>query len=144
MFFVSKKKLFVLIVSLAVLGTGLWILNQPRAQEDQIQDEAVQTLTLSFDFAPGDAKTFKDVEFVRGESLLEVTERVALGSALSFEAKDFGAMGKLVTRIGDKENGDGKAFWQFWVNGDYATVGASAYIVQSEDVIEWRFTGERE
>lgn len=142
------QRIFLLVIVLAALGFGLWQLNQSPEIADiageDFEQEAVEIATVVFDFAPGDVRRFENVEFVVGESLLAISERVALGSALSFETKDFGAMGKLVTRIGQKSNGDGKAFWQFWVNGDYATVGASGYQVKGGDVIEWKFTNERE
>ncbi len=51
-----------------------------------------------------------------------------------------GELGVLITKIGDKKNGDEGKYWQYFVNGKYAKVGVSGYKVRTGDVIEWRFT----
>ena len=38
------------------------------------------------------------------------------------------------------KNGDDNKFWQFWINGEYSQIGAADYLVQSNDLIEWKFT----
>ncbi len=48
-------------------------------------------------------------------------------------------MGDLITQIGDRVNGTGGNYWQYWVNNNYASVGADSYIVKGRDVIEWKF-----
>ena len=45
--------------------------------------------------------------------------------------------GAFITSINDVKQGN-NYFWNYYVNGEYATVGVSAYEVQDEDIIEFR------
>jgi hypothetical protein len=45
--------------------------------------------------------------------------------------------GEYVVSI-NANDGGGKKYWLFYVNGQEATVGAGAYITKSSDAIEWR------
>lgn len=36
-------------------------------------------------------------------------------------------------------NGDEGRYWQYYVNGQFPTVGCSQYILQDNDTVEWRF-----
>ena len=44
-----------------------------------------------------------------------------------------------IESINGIENGEGDKYWQFYVNGRYADVGCSKYILYNNDVVEWRF-----
>ena len=44
-----------------------------------------------------------------------------------------------VESIGDVENGGNNRFWQYYVNGEYASVGCSKYCLHDDDIVEWRF-----
>jgi hypothetical protein len=39
----------------------------------------------------------------------------------------------------DGKDGDAKHYWSFYVNGNAASVGASAYTCQGTEPIEWRY-----
>ena len=36
-------------------------------------------------------------------------------------------------------NGDDDRYWQYYVNGEFANVGCSQYILHNGDLVEWRF-----
>ena len=44
-----------------------------------------------------------------------------------------------IESINGIENGENDDYWQFYVNGKYADVGCSKYILHDNDVVEWRF-----
>lgn len=44
-----------------------------------------------------------------------------------------------ITRIDSYSNGDDERYWQYYVNGLYADTGCSLYILNNNDMIEWRF-----
>lgn len=46
--------------------------------------------------------------------------------------------GAFITAINGVESAGGK-YWMYYVNGELAQVGVSSYIVQSNDVIEFRY-----
>jgi len=44
-----------------------------------------------------------------------------------------------VEAINGIENGEDGRYWQYYVNGEYADVGCSKYVLQDNDVVEWWF-----
>jgi hypothetical protein len=91
--------------------------------------------------------------FVESEELLNATTSInasstvfdALRSAtaernLALEYKTYPGMGVLVTKIGDSKSGASGAYWQYWINGVYATVSADNALIHSNDVVEWKLT----
>jgi hypothetical protein len=68
-----------------------------------------------------------------GSMVLEATEKVA---ELGTEEYSFG---RLVTSINGVENGVGNHYWQYYVDGELAPVGAGAYVVEEPIEVEWRY-----
>lgn len=94
---------------------------------------------LSVETAPNKV-TFAPIEISSGENLMTATEQFAQKNNLAWETKDYGTLGILVTKIGDKKNGEANSYWQYWVNKKQVQVGADKYQIQPNDVIEWKFT----
>jgi len=45
----------------------------------------------------------------------------------------------LFIAINNLENGDDDKYWQYYVNGKFADVGCSKFVLNDNDIIEWRF-----
>ena len=45
----------------------------------------------------------------------------------------------LITGINGSVNGENELYWQFYVNGEYSTLGSSNFYLKNNDVVEWRF-----
>lgn len=110
--------------------------------DNPVTNDTTSTVRLVIDFGDGEIKNF-ELE-PHGENLF-----VLMSSKLSEEGIDvvyetFTGLGELITRIGDKKGGDGGKYWQYWINGNYAQVGASSYIPKAGDIIEWKFTDEKQ
>ena len=88
--------------------------------------------------------SYENVPFDASETLFSATLKLANERGIEFDYEDYGDMGMLVVNIGGKSGGDGNAYWQYWVNGEYAQVGASAYEIQDGDRIKWMFTDARQ
>jgi len=73
-----------------------------------------------------------------------VVQTAAANAGLAFNYKAYPGTGILITEIGDKINGAGGAYWQYWVNGVYATEGADHTAVHAGDRIEWKFTASQQ
>jgi hypothetical protein len=73
-------------------------------------------------------------------TVFSVLELAAASSGIALSYKNYPGMGYLVTKIGDKTNGADSAYWQYWVNNNYATQGADQHIVNPGDAILWKFT----
>lgn len=73
-------------------------------------------------------------------TVLDAIRDFAAENSLAFETKTYPGMGILVIRVGDSKNGAGGAYWQYWMNGKYATSAADSVAVHPGDSIEWKFS----
>ena|SRR3989338_4800183 len=145
-----KRQRIIIILGLALAFTGGFLTNgflaiqpaqAPSSETQELRPSA--TASLMVDFGDGTLKTYLNLQIQPGETLLGVLQRTAAANNLELATKDYKDLGSLVTKIGSKENGTGKRYWQYWVNNQHPPVGASAYKVQPNDVIEWKFIGEQ-
>lgn len=80
------------------------------------------------------------VEIPASTTALELLTSLSEQHGFTLRTKEYVGLGSLVELIGMYENGmDGK-YWQYYVNGALAPVGASAYEVHSGDIVVWKFT----
>ncbi|MDP3953259.1 MAG: DUF4430 domain-containing protein [bacterium] len=144
--FDSKKLTNILILAALVVGALVFLWYRgiaPDLRERVGQNTGL--VDISFDFGEGNVLIVEDVNFTEGTDLFEFTEQIARASDLAFDFEDYGDLGILITTIGPKENGqDGGKYWQYLVNGEYAQVGASMYILQEGDEVEWLFTSDEQ
>ncbi len=59
------------------------------------------------------------------------------GWSFSYENYSYG---KLVVSVNGYNNGDGGAYWQYWVNGVYASVSSDSYALAHDDIVVWSFS----
>ncbi len=71
---------------------------------------------------------------VNGRSALDL-----LRALRRVETRDYD-IGRLVTAIGDRRNGEGGRYWHYYVSGKPAAVAADRYITSDGEPIEWRFS----
>jgi hypothetical protein len=60
-------------------------------------------------------------------------------SGIAFAYRTYPGMGYLVTKIGNRTNGIGGAYWQYWINGVYAQESADHAPVHAGDTVNWKF-----
>lgn len=119
------------------LGQSLQTAPKVPAPQTQQQQEAKN---VSFMFIMDDAKLITaTVPWKENLNLLDATKEIAIAKELAIETKDYGEMGTLVTQIGDKKNGEGTKYWQFWVNNEQVQTAANNYLLKPGDVISWQF-----
>lgn len=59
---------------------------------------------------------------------------------LEFTYQDYGDMGAMITSIGGLGNDPvNDLWWQLYINGEYAKVGAGQYQLQPNDAVEWQY-----
>ncbi|MCK4554568.1 DUF4430 domain-containing protein [Candidatus Parcubacteria bacterium] len=98
-------------------------------------------VSLMLDFGDGRIKTFNNIALNNQATVFELLEKITAENDLEFKYKDYGGdMGAMIELIGEPAN-DSKTdcYWQFWVNNEYALVGASNYGLQDGDVVEWKY-----
>jgi hypothetical protein len=125
---------FAAIVFLAAIVVGIKMSSHPTLAPEG------ETGQFSITIDYGDKADIYEGLFLGGnETAFSAIQNQTTIRDIGFAYEDYGDMGMLVTKIGDKESGDG-FYWQYWVNGQYSQVGASAYKIRNGDAIEWRFT----
>lgn len=79
------------------------------------------------------------VDFKKGENAFDNLVRITKGD---IQYTDWGGdLGVFIDCIGGLCRTDGyEYFWSLYINGKLSMVGASAYLVQPNDVIEWKYT----
>ena len=106
------------------------------------QNSAEVKVSLMLDYGDGKVDTILDLALAEKTSALDNLIAATKQKGIQLATKDYGNLGTLVMKIGDKENGQDQRYWQYWVNGKYSQVGVSSYIVQPGDTIEWKFVRE--
>lgn len=105
----------------------------------QNQPEQKLTGTLIIKYDANNLVEIQDIQIMQGESVLALTERASGANNWQFETKDYGSLGLLVTKIGEKENSQDNKYWHYYVNGQLADIGAGNYKLNGGEKIEWVF-----
>lgn len=85
-------------------------------------------------------QVFSDIQLSPQDTVLRVLQNVTTQNNLELGTKEYAGLGTLVEKIGDKQNGEDKKYWQYWIGNEQPQVGADKYIVSNNDLIIWRFT----
>ena len=108
------------------------------------QNSAEVKVSLMLDYGDGKVETILDLALSEKTSALDNLIAATKQKEIQLATKDYGNLGVLVMKIGDKENGQDQRYWQYWVNNQHANVGAGDYILRSGDVVEWKFLPSQE
>ena len=105
------------------------------------REEKEITASLMIDFSDGRIIVCNNQKLAQDQSVFDLLKICSQNSKNPFELKyeihpEWGAF---VKRIGDKENGQEGKYWQYWVNNEYAKVGASSFRLKNGDIVEWKF-----
>jgi plasmid maintenance system killer protein len=144
----GSNKLKVSLIAIGIVALGLaaasFFVSGPQVTEAPTNGQlSVGEAIVEIDFGDGRVERFT-TEVNESKNLFQVMLDVFAEQELEFSSQNYSGLGQLITRIGDKKSGDEGKYWQFWVNGEYSIVGASAYIAEDGDIIKWKFTDEVE
>ncbi|TXT57631.1 MAG: conserved exported protein of unknown function [Candidatus Thorarchaeota archaeon] len=93
---------------------------------------AAEGVSLRIDFDNGTVRTFNDLS---ADTVLNLTE-----SVISVEYEWQGDL-VFVTAIGGVEESPQEGlWWQYWVNEELGPVAANKYILDNQDVVEWKLS----
>lgn len=128
------------IVAVCLLVIGI-VLQYRLAQPNQYGG-APGVVRLSIDF--GDATRVWDaLPMVTGASAFSIMKDAVAVAQIPLVADPSTGAGVFVRQIGNKKNGDGGRFWQYWVNEKFAMVAADTYMLSAGDRVEWKFVEEQ-
>ena len=99
-----------------------------------VEDSLRQTFPITI--KAGEATYTADV--VAGTNMYDAMLAIREKTSFDFTSKEYTGLGYLVESINGVMNAGG-TYWTIYINGEYSEVGASQYILQSEDVIEFRY-----
>jgi len=119
----------------------------PVAENKPLQNQIIQEPTdklatedlIKIAFVAGDGKY--DTFVQKGATVYDAMAKLASSTSFSFNAKYYSGLGYFIDAINGVKNANGN-YWTLYVNGKYATVGASAYILSENDSVEWKYTNK--
>ena len=89
-------------------------------------------VSLMVDFGDGEVHTYTDTVSFQDTTVFELLEEHE-----PTEYEMYEGVGVFVKGISGKTN-DAERFWQYWVNNQYAMVGADQYLLSAGDNVEWK------
>ena len=107
----------------------------------QVPEKEEINVQLMIDFGDGEIITCSNQKLTQKRTVFDLLEVCSKNEKNSFELEYqlFPGLGVLITKIGDKENGQDDKYWQYWVNNEYSEVGADSYQLKDGDFVEWKF-----
>lgn len=128
----KKIKLAILVSGLlAVAGIGLLISNNSNSENSSTSEKSSQAETTIVDIDVSEDGKTVTYPGVTGETALETLRNAA---AISTQSSAFG---DYVTAIEGVESVNAESYWAFYVNDEYATVGAGDYVAVEGDTFKW-------
>ena len=143
----SSESLHRFVVLLVVFGAGV-LIGVGVAQTPSSLDRAAVpegTVSVMLDLGDGRIETVTNVPWQEGQTVFDVLTAAADEKGFIIESRDFGGdLGMFIETIaGVGKDPEGTRWWQFWVNNVYSMVGVSFSKTQPNDVIAFKFTGQR-
>lgn len=133
------SKIFILVIVFLIglfLGQYFSKIQLPRETEVEKEIE----VSLSLDFGQGNIKTFEGIRLEEEKTVLDLLEKVTEENDLEFSFKQYPDLGVFVESIDNVVNDfERNLWWQYWVNGEYAIIGASNYQLKNGDSVEWKY-----
>lgn len=143
------KNSYKIVILIAILAAAVFLEHNlvnlsktaslPTAKE---LEEASQktTVTLRIDFDNGNISNYNEIKLGEEKTVFGLLKKVAEENNLEFSFKEYPDLGILVESIDSVKNDFGiNKWWQYWVNGQYATKGADKYELKNNDLVEWKY-----
>ena len=140
-----RRELLAAIGVLAVVLVSILAVYALRISEDETNASSGDidvTAHLEMTLANGSVVRFDNLTLGAGNtSALDLLNAAANAGNFTIKTTYYGQYDSmLVDAIAGLENGQDGCYWQYWINGEYATMGADRQMLHEGDVIEWRFT----
>lgn len=114
--------------------------NIAASQPSAAGESAAKTVSMMLDFGDGTVRTFPNVELSGAQNVFAATKALSeSGNGFVFKSQPPGQYGIMIDQIGNRKNGEGGAYWLFWVNNAMAEQSADNTILKPGDVVEWKF-----
>lgn len=138
---------FKIIIFVAVLATAVFLQHtlvtktaKPPATDGFQEANQEITVALKIDFGDGNINNYDGIKLGQEKTVFNLLKKVAEENDMEFSFKEYPDLGVLIESIDNVKNDFGiNKWWQYWVNGQYATVGADKYELKNNDLVEWKY-----
>ena len=113
-----------------VLIVIMSLANSSHAQSSPEAIIAAERITLTIDFGNG---TIVEYQNLNGSTVLDVTL-----SVLEVEVQWYGTLAYIKGIEG--QSGGGEYGWQYWVNGEFASIAVNLYSLEDGDTLRWEYS----
>ena len=140
--FKQTVKIFLVMVGVLTFGVllGISLVNIGYVPPGVQESEEIY-VDLVIDYGNGDEQSFSGVVLRQGDTVFNLLEILERQKGIVVEKRNFPGLGVFIEAIQGVHNMN-NSYWQFWVNGKYAEVGANQYVVHDGDKVLWKRTGE--
>jgi hypothetical protein len=134
------KNIAVLIIPLfVILGAGIFLVNSGMITTEKPSLEVdIINVNLSIDYGNDmiDSYTLK----ISNANVYNVLIKASEEHDFSVKAKYYDQFqSHYIYSINSVEEGENNKFWQYYINGNYGSVGADLQPVKDNDFIEWKY-----
>lgn len=125
------------------LGAGLFVSNNKFSAEVFQNTSPSKTIeaSLMIDFSDGRIITCNKKQLGEEKTAFKLLQICSENAENPFELKyeNYPELGALINQIGERKSGEEGKYWQYWVNNEYAQIGASQFLLKDKDIVEWKF-----
>ncbi|MCH7604849.1 DUF4430 domain-containing protein [Patescibacteria group bacterium] len=150
--FNQTLKIFALLFGVLMLGVflGLSLENVgyiPGVEDNQasvassIEHREEIAVDLLIDYGNGDLQSFSAELLFQGDTVLDLLYAMEKRRGIALETRNFLGLGMFIEAIHGVRNTN-NFYWQYWVNGKYAEIGAGQYVLQDRDEVLWKRTNQ--
>ncbi|MBZ9569643.1 DUF4430 domain-containing protein [Patescibacteria group bacterium] len=132
-------KILILIIVLAIgFFLGQYFAKITYQPEIEVEKEISGTLLLNF--GEGNIENFEGIRLSGEKTVFDLLKKVTEENNLELSFKESPGLGVFIESIDNVANDfENNKWWQYWVNGEYAQVGASNFILKDGDLVEWKY-----
>lgn len=134
--------IFIILISVFGLGISFGYVLKPATETTTLGDSEIVT-NLTIDYGNGDVQSFPNEMLLEGNSVLDQLKLIERRHGIIIESRAFFGIGIFIEGIHGVRNTN-VSYWQYWVNGEYAKIGATQYILKDGDDVLWKRTSDLE
>jgi len=133
-----ERKVIAAVAIAIVVIAGIYVLGEEKFNKSNVTETNNEKInaTLIIDF--GNYTWNYSMQLENGSTVYDLLLEASHQHNFSITATYYPQFDSyFIEEINGVKGGNGK-YWQYWVNGEYAMVGANAFKLKNNDVVEWK------
>lgn len=128
-----SKRSILIVVAIIVVIAGAFVYTQNKgAVPETTSPQTISSATLKV----GDKEYIVDV--IPNETVTGAMQKLSTNGSLTYTSQEYPGLGVFIDSINGQKNSSDN-YWILYVNGTTTPTGASATIINSGDVVEWKY-----